>query len=70
MTLEEFRAREKAQEDWAPGWEAIDAAFSALYPGRSPTTTAPCSPPGPSSAGTSTWMATASTPLPTATGTW
>ena len=36
MTLEEFRAREKAQEDWAPGWEAIDAAFSALYPGQEP----------------------------------
>ena len=36
MTLEEFRAREKAQEDWAPGWEAIDAPVSALYPGHAP----------------------------------
>lgn len=36
MTVEEFEARCKAQEDWAPGWEAIDGVFEKLYPGQEP----------------------------------
>ncbi|MCI8649803.1 MAG: suppressor of fused domain protein [Anaerotruncus sp.] len=36
MNLEEFKARASAQEDWAPGWEAIDAALERLYPGQEP----------------------------------
>lgn len=36
MTKEEYLARAAAQGDWSPGWEAIDEAFAALYPGVEP----------------------------------
>ncbi|KRB76508.1 Suppressor of fused domain protein [Nocardioides sp. Root190] len=36
MTKEEYLARAAAQDDWAPGWEAIDAAFDRTYPGVTP----------------------------------
>lgn len=36
MTVEEFEAKCKEQEDWAPGWEAIDGMFEKLYPGQEP----------------------------------
>jgi hypothetical protein len=36
MTRAEYVARAAAQDDWAPGWLAIDAAFEALYPGVTP----------------------------------
>lgn len=36
MTLEEFREKVKEQEDWAPGWDAIEAVFEKLYPGQTP----------------------------------
>ena len=36
MTKDEYRTRTAAQDDWAPGWDAIDAAFDALYPGVTP----------------------------------
>ena len=36
MTKEEYLARAAAQDDWSPGWEAIDEAFAALYPGVEP----------------------------------
>jgi len=36
MTLEEYKARIKTEESWAPGWEAIDEVFEALYPGQEP----------------------------------
>ena len=31
MTLEEFKKLGKEDEEWAPGWEAIDAAFGKVY---------------------------------------
>ena len=36
MTKEEFLARMEEDESWAPGWEAIDGVFEALYPGQKP----------------------------------
>ncbi|MEU4295578.1 suppressor of fused domain protein [Kribbella sp. NPDC026596] len=36
MTKAEYLARAEAEDDWAPGWLAIDAAFDALYPGITP----------------------------------
>ena len=34
MTLEEFKKMEQGNEDYAPGWDAIDEAFSKVYPAR------------------------------------
>lgn len=36
MTKEEFLAKMEADSDWAPGWQAIDEVFQALYPGQEP----------------------------------
>lgn len=35
MTLEEFRKKAE-DDDFAPGWDAIDGAFDKLYPGQKP----------------------------------
>lgn len=37
MTREEYLQRAQEQDDWAPGWEAVEAPFAALYPGQTPT---------------------------------
>lgn len=37
MTLEEFKQKIEQDEDFCPGWDAIDAAFEALYPGQEPS---------------------------------
>jgi hypothetical protein len=36
MTLEEYKKRAAEEEDWAPGWEAIDEVFDKLYPNQKP----------------------------------
>ncbi|SFI90129.1 MULTISPECIES: suppressor of fused domain protein [unclassified Bacillus (in: firmicutes)] len=36
MILEEYEKRASEQEDWAPGWEAIDEIFDKLYPNQKP----------------------------------
>lgn len=36
MTLEEYKKYSLEQEDWAPGWEAIDEVFDNLYPNQKP----------------------------------
>ncbi len=36
MTLEEYKKRASEEEDWAPGWEAIDEVFEKLYPNQKP----------------------------------
>lgn len=36
MTKEEFLIRMSADQEWAPGWEAIDNEFDRLYPGQKP----------------------------------
>lgn len=36
MTREEYAKRMKKHPDWAPGWDAIDAAFAKLYPKAEP----------------------------------
>ena len=36
MTKEEFLMRIKEDETYSPGWQAIDDAFEALYPGQTP----------------------------------
>ncbi len=36
MTLEEYKKLASEQEDWAPGWEAIDEVFAKLYPDQEP----------------------------------
>lgn len=36
MTKDEYLARSQADDDWAPGWMAIDEAFDKLYPGVTP----------------------------------
>jgi hypothetical protein len=36
MTKAEYAAQAAAQDDWAPGWLAIDTAFESLYPGVTP----------------------------------
>lgn len=37
MTLEEFRELLEENEDWAPGWDAIEEAFSKVYKNQEPT---------------------------------
>jgi len=36
MTKDEYLAQAAAQDDWSPGWLAIDEALDALYPGVTP----------------------------------
>ena len=36
MTVEEFRKRLEEEQDWAPGWDAIEKEFERLYPGQEP----------------------------------
>ncbi|SFA99788.1 MULTISPECIES: suppressor of fused domain protein [unclassified Bacillus (in: firmicutes)] len=36
MDLEQYKKHAAEQEDWAPGWEAIDEVFNRLYPNQSP----------------------------------
>ena len=36
MTKEEFLKRIKEDENYSPGWQAIDDAFEKLYPGQKP----------------------------------
>ncbi|WP_286672178.1 suppressor of fused domain protein [Cohnella hashimotonis] len=36
MNLDAYQIRAAEQEDWAPGWDAIDEAFEKLYPGQTP----------------------------------
>lgn len=36
MTLEEFKKRHEADEEWVPGWDAIEGAFDKIYPGQEP----------------------------------
>ena len=36
MTKEEFLARMRQDEEYSPGWQAIDDAFEKLYPGQNP----------------------------------
>ncbi|MGF9821897.1 suppressor of fused domain protein [Brevibacillus agri] len=36
MTLEEYKQRASEQDDWAPGWDAIDEVFHQLYPAQEP----------------------------------
>ena len=37
MTAEEFRKKLEEDQEWAPGWEAIEGVFEKLYPGREPS---------------------------------
>ena len=32
MSYEEFVEKAEKDEEWAPGWEAIDEVFDQLYP--------------------------------------
>ncbi|MGN1400983.1 MAG: suppressor of fused domain protein [Bacillus sp. (in: firmicutes)] len=36
MDLKQYKKQAVTQEDWAPGWDAIDEAFDKLYPNQSP----------------------------------
>ena len=36
MTKEEYRKRMDEDNEWAPGWDAIEAEFDRLYPGKEP----------------------------------
>ena len=36
MTLNEYKQKAENSEDWAPGWEAIDEAFRAVYGEQKP----------------------------------
>ena len=36
MTKEEFLIRLNEDEEYSPGWQAIDDAFEKLYPGQNP----------------------------------
>lgn len=36
MTKEEYIKRMHTEDDWAPGWDAIDTEFDRLYPGKEP----------------------------------
>ena len=36
MSYEEFIKKLEEEEDWAPGWEAIDEVFDELYPNQTP----------------------------------
>ena len=37
MTKEEYIEKMNSDDDWAPGWDAIDGEFSRLYPGQEPS---------------------------------
>lgn len=37
MNLEEYKKHTSEQEDWAPGWEAIDEVFEKLYLNQKPS---------------------------------
>ncbi len=37
MTLEEYKERLENDDDFAPGWDAIDEEFERLYPGQNPS---------------------------------
>lgn len=36
MTLEQYKQYAKENEDWTPGWEAIDSAFESIYHKQKP----------------------------------
>ncbi|WP_371367113.1 hypothetical protein SRRS_12050 [Sporomusa rhizae] len=36
MTLDEYKKRASEEEDWAPGWDAIDEEFEKIYPDQEP----------------------------------
>lgn len=36
ISKDEYLARADREDDWAPGWEAVDAAFERVYPGVTP----------------------------------
>ncbi|MEI5906595.1 suppressor of fused domain protein [Bacillus spongiae] len=36
MLLEEYKKRASLEEDWAPGWDAIDEVFQKLYADQEP----------------------------------
>ena len=36
MTKEEYIRKMNEDDEWAPGWEAVDAEFDRLYPGQKP----------------------------------
>lgn len=36
MLKEEYIKRMHTEDDWAPGWDAIDTEFDRLYPGKEP----------------------------------
>ncbi|HEY4533673.1 MAG TPA: suppressor of fused domain protein [Fusobacterium sp.] len=36
MTLEQFREKWEENEDWAPGWDAIEEVFESIYKGQKP----------------------------------
>lgn len=36
MTLEEYKEKMAAEQDWAPGWDAIEEAFELVYAGQEP----------------------------------
>ncbi len=36
MTKEEYIKRMNEEDDWAPGWDAIEEEFERLYPGQNP----------------------------------
>ncbi|MFT4298531.1 MAG: suppressor of fused domain protein [Aeromicrobium sp.] len=36
MTKDEYLARAAAEDDWSPGWAAVDEAFASLYTGVNP----------------------------------
>jgi len=37
MDKQEYKRLAAEQEDWAPGWDAIDAVFENLYPNQEPS---------------------------------
>lgn len=36
MNLEQFRAKSEENNDWTPGWEAIESEFEGIYPNQLP----------------------------------
>lgn len=36
ITRDEYQAQAQAQDDWAPGWDAVEGAFAVLYPDVQP----------------------------------
>lgn len=36
MTKEEYIKKMNEDNEWAPGWDTIEAEFSRLYPGQEP----------------------------------